>query len=84
MGLRVKERGASERRPVIGRIGVERKRQHPTRKRADFPVVFRHERAVANWPKGVTQICQRCHNRLVRLPKVWSLTTRLAGSRRVS
>jgi len=84
MGLRVKERGASESPPVIGGIGVERKRHHPTRKRADFPVVFRHERAVANRRKGVSQICQRCHNRLVRLPKVWSVTARFAGSRCVS
>jgi len=49
MGRRVQEEGASERRSVMGRIGVERApRHHPTRKGADFPLVFRHERALAN------------------------------------
>ena len=48
-GRRVKDEGGSERRPVTGRIGVEpRRRHHPTRKRADFPRVFRHERTSAN------------------------------------
>jgi hypothetical protein len=49
MGRRVKDRGESQGRPVTGRIGVE---PHgditPLRKQADFPVVFRHERTVAN------------------------------------
>ena len=44
MGRRVEEEGEREGRPVMGRIGVERKQYHPTRKRADFPLVFRHER----------------------------------------
>ena len=41
MGRRVKEEGASEGRPVIGRIGVEPAGHHPTRKGADFPLVLR-------------------------------------------
>ena len=49
MGRRVKDGGASECRPVTGRIGVEpTRRHHPTRKGADFPRVFRHERTSAN------------------------------------
>ena len=67
-GRRVKDEGASERRPVIGRIGVEpSRRHHPTRKRADFPRVFRHERT---WPtdSGSKQICRRRQRLLVRLP----------------
>jgi len=44
-GRRVKEEGASEGRPVTGRIGVERKATSPTRKRADFPLVSGHEEA---------------------------------------
>jgi hypothetical protein len=44
-GRRVKEEGASEGRPVMGRIGVERKATSPTRKRADFPLVSGHEKA---------------------------------------
>ena len=36
----VEERGKSEGRPVMGRIGM----RYPTRKRADFHEVFHHER----------------------------------------
>jgi RNA-directed DNA polymerase len=36
MGVRVGDAGKSERHPVGGWIGVERKQHHPTRKRADF------------------------------------------------
>ena len=44
MGRRVEDGGKSECRPITGRIGVEPpRRDHPTRKRADFPQVFRHE-----------------------------------------
>lgn len=40
MKVRVEERGGSERRPVVGRIGVEvESRHHPARKRADFRMV---------------------------------------------
>src|SRR5262249_7307783 len=46
MGLWVEEEGGSEGRPVMGRI--EGWSPSP-RKRADFPLVFRHERA---WPTG--------------------------------
>jgi hypothetical protein len=42
-GRRVNEEGASEGRPVMGRIGIERKATSPTRKRADFPLVSGHE-----------------------------------------
>lgn len=41
--LWVKESGKSECRPVMGWIGIERKRHHPARKRADFRMVFDHE-----------------------------------------
>ena len=45
MGLRVKENGKSEGRPVMGRIGIDVARQHhPARKRADFRLVFPHEK----------------------------------------
>jgi hypothetical protein len=44
MGRRVKDEGRSEGRSVIERIGVEPpRRDHPTRKRADFPRVSPHE-----------------------------------------
>ena len=49
MGRRVEEEGASEGRSVMGRIGVAPWQHHPTRKGADFPLVFRHERTLANW-----------------------------------
>jgi RNA-directed DNA polymerase len=42
MGLRVGEAGGSERRPVTGRIGAAT--IAPPRKRADFRLVFHHER----------------------------------------
>jgi hypothetical protein len=49
MGRQVKEEGASEGRPVIGRIGMEPLGDIiPRRKPADFPLVFRHERTLAN------------------------------------
>jgi len=48
-GLRVKDRGASERSPVIGGIRVEPQGDiTPRRKPGDFPGVFRHERTLAN------------------------------------
>jgi hypothetical protein len=47
MGLRVKEEGASERRPVMGRIGVA---HDPARKGADFPLV---SAGVNRQPTGV-------------------------------
>ena len=44
MMLRVEEDGASEGRAVIVRIGVAlHEEYHPTRKRADFRLVFHHE-----------------------------------------
>ena len=53
MGRRVEDGGKSECRPITGRIGVEfPRRDHPTRKRADFPQVFRHERTLANRLRG--------------------------------
>jgi hypothetical protein len=48
-GQRVKDEGESERWPVIGRIGVALPGNiTPRRKPADFPLVFSHERALAN------------------------------------
>jgi len=45
MGQRVKEEGESQRRPVMGRIGVEPPGDITLpRKRADFPLVWHHER----------------------------------------
>ena len=53
MGLRAEEGGGSESLPVMGRIGVEPSgrdvsvagwQHHPTRKRADFRLVARHEK----------------------------------------
>jgi hypothetical protein len=44
MVLRVEEDGASEGRAVIARLGVALSEEHhPTRKRADFRLVFHHE-----------------------------------------
>ena len=49
MGRRVKEEGASEGRSVMDRIGVALQSNIiPRRKPADFPLVFRHERTLAN------------------------------------
>jgi hypothetical protein len=49
MGRRVQEEGASEGRSVIGRIGIAPPGNIiPRRKSADFPLVFRHERTLAN------------------------------------
>jgi hypothetical protein len=54
MGLRVEEGGGSDGLPVMWRIGVEPSggdvsvagwQHHPTRKRADFRLVARHEKA---------------------------------------
>jgi len=71
-GLRQRDRGASEGRSVADRIGVEPPGDiTPRRKPADFPVVFRHERTLANRPQGLKQICQWLQSHLVRLPKVW-------------
>jgi hypothetical protein len=56
MGLRVGEGGESESLSVMGRIGIEPSgcdvsvagwQHHPTRKRADFRLVARHEKV---WP----------------------------------
>ena len=52
MGVRVWDRGGSESRPVTGRRGIERERDHPTGNRADFHVVLNHERAAASGAQG--------------------------------
>ena len=44
MGVRVWDAGASEGHPVMGWRGVEHMQYHPTRKRADFPLVSHHEK----------------------------------------
>jgi hypothetical protein len=60
-GLRVEDGGGSEDQPVMGWIGVEaggsavraaQGRHHPTRKRADFRLVARHEKAWQTALKG--------------------------------
>jgi hypothetical protein len=60
-GLRVEDGGGSEGRPVMGWIGVEpggsavraaKGRHHPTRKRTDFRLVARHEKARQTALKG--------------------------------
>ena len=58
MGLRVKDGGESERRLVMGRIGVAPpiRQHHPTRKRADFHLVTRHEKVDGNIETGVRRI----------------------------
>ena len=46
MGQRVHEEGGSERSALTAEIGVVPPGDiTPTRKRADFPLVFQHERA---------------------------------------
>jgi hypothetical protein len=48
-GLRAEDEGASECRPVMGRIGIASTDYIiPRRKPADFPRVFPHERTLAN------------------------------------
>lgn len=44
MGMRVEESGGSEGLSVMEWIGIERKRHYPTRKRADFRMVFLYKR----------------------------------------
>jgi hypothetical protein len=58
MGLWVEDDGESEGRLVIGRIGVEPpvRQHHPTRKRADFHLVLRHEKADGNVETGVRRL----------------------------
>lgn len=43
-GVRVEEVGKSECHPVMGWIGIERKQHHSTGNRADFQLVFHHEK----------------------------------------
>ena len=43
-GLRVEDEGESEGHSVTEWIGIEENQHHPTRKRADFPLVFDHGR----------------------------------------
>ena len=72
MGRRVEEEGASERRSVMGRIGIApRSNIIPRRKPADFPLVL----AYVN--HGQTDLRKQCRNvgegamlLLVRLPTV--------------
>jgi len=58
MGLRVKDGGESERRLVMRRIGVapSTRQHHPTRKRADFHLVSRHEKVDGNIETGVRRL----------------------------
>jgi hypothetical protein len=65
MGLRVKEGEESESFSVMGKIGVEPSggdvsvaewQHHPTRKRADFRLVLRHEKVDGNVETGVRRI----------------------------
>ena len=58
MGRRVKEGGESECRLVMRRIGVAPpiRQHHPTRKRADFHLVSRHEKVDGDTETGVRRI----------------------------
>ena len=58
MGLRVEDGGESEGQPVMGWIGVEPPvgQHHPTRKRADFHRVARHEKVDGDTETGVRRI----------------------------
>ncbi len=55
MGLRVEEGGGSEGQPVMGWTGVEPPigQHYPTRKRADFRLVARHEKVDGDTKTGV-------------------------------
>jgi RNA-directed DNA polymerase len=65
--LRVKEDGKSESRAVMGRIGVERKQHHPTRKRADFHQVFHHE---ITWQTDIRRKTQMTVTKTAKAVKV--------------
>ena len=58
MGLRVKDGGESESRLVMRRIGVALpiQQHYPTRKRADFHLVLRHEKADGSVETGIRRI----------------------------
>jgi hypothetical protein len=68
MGRRVWDDAESESQPVIGWIGVEpgsdtvriaQRVHYPTRKRADFRLVARHEKADGDTETGVRRIGSR-------------------------
>jgi reverse transcriptase-like protein len=64
MRVRVEERGGSEGRPVVGRIGVEvESRHHPTRKRADFRTVPLHEKDCNTSTENCAEERQPAHAR---------------------
>jgi hypothetical protein len=58
MGRRVWDDGGSERLSVIGGIGIEPPvgQHYPTRKRADFHLVTRHEKVDGDTETGVRRI----------------------------
>jgi hypothetical protein len=72
MGLRVEEEGASEGRPVTGRIGVEPLGNIiPRRKPADFPLVLVYVNREQTDLRKQSQVCRRSVTLLlVRLPTV--------------
>jgi hypothetical protein len=72
MRRRVQEEGASEGRPVIGRIGVEPSGDIiPRRKPADFPLVLVYVKCLANRLEEAMQKCRRSAKLLlVLLPTV--------------
>jgi len=47
----------SERRPVAGRIRIERKRHHPMRKQADFYLVLLYKRIYRTFEGGKANEC---------------------------
>ena len=72
MGRRVEDEGASECRPVMGRIGIEPSGDIiPRRKPADFPLVLGYVNRVANRLEEAKQKCRRgAMLLLVRLPTI--------------
>ena len=72
MRRRVKEEGASESRPVMGRIGIALTGNIiPRRKPADFPLVLVYVKCLANRLEEAKQKCRRSATLLlVRLPTV--------------
>jgi hypothetical protein len=58
MGMWAEDGGESERRPVAGRIRIERKRHYPMRKQADFYLVFHYKRVYRTFIGGKATECR--------------------------
>ena len=61
MGMWAEDGGESERRPVAGRIRIERKRHYPMRKQADFYLVFHYKRVYRTFIGGKANECRSLH-----------------------